>query len=134
MLVIFPRRLAASSYFWCSTTQMLVQNSFKFSVLALVRVIVMKTEFISNPKNSVCWVCKRKIWVDSKTQILKSVNNSVCIFPSIFNQSSKYAAIVNLSKRSFGRGSFRVFVNFCGPWQYPLGYHVNLNKWPLLFK
>ena len=35
---------------------MLVQNSFKFSVLALVRIIVMETKFISETKKSICWI------------------------------------------------------------------------------
>ena len=35
---------------------MLVQNGFKFSVLALVRIIVMETKFISETKKSICWI------------------------------------------------------------------------------
>ena len=54
---------------------MLVQNSFKFSVLALVRIIVMETEFISKTKKSICWI---------GLKFLKSFNNGFCIFSTIY--------------------------------------------------
>ena len=61
---------------------MLVQNSFKCSVLAMVRIMVMKTEFISNPGTQFTELVKGgyRLWVDSKPQILKSISNGFCIF------------------------------------------------------
>ena len=61
---------------------MLVQNNFKCSVLAIVRIMVMKTEFISNPGAQFTELVKRgyRLWVDSKSQILKSINTGFCIF------------------------------------------------------
>ena len=58
----------------------------------------------------------------SKVKILKKVltmafvfSQYVLSFLSIFNQSSKYATIVNLFKRRFDKGDFRTFFNFRGP-------------------